>query len=144
MKQKLSQTEFDLKEARYEVNEWLGKYQSLQEEKKADEKILQSKLNELQINLDSSNKSHEDRYIIIAHESDKVCKIMDSFLETAQIKQNDSLSKTMRHLLRKAIVSLEKVKATTIGPNTNITGVTSHSSLINKEVSSKFSYSIEY
>jgi DNA repair exonuclease SbcCD ATPase subunit len=134
LKQKLSQTEFDLKEARYEANQWSTKFQTLQEDKKTEEKMFQSKLNELQIKMDNMNKFHEDRYVIIALESDKVCKIMDSFLETSQIKQNDSLSKTMRHLLRKAISCMEKVKMTTTNSGISITELRSQTSLINQEV----------
>ena len=134
LKQKLAQVEFDLKEARYEANQWSTKYQSLQEEKKNDEKMMQSKLHELQIKLEETNKQHEDRYVVIASESDKVCKIMDSFLETSQIKQNDALSKTMRHLLRKAIACMEKVKMTTTSSNINLADLRAHSTLVNKEV----------
>lgn len=134
MKKKLSQTEFDLKEVRYENNQWSTKFQALQEEKKNDDRMFQSKLSEMQMQLDNTNKLHEDRLTVIALESDKVCKIMDSFLETSQIKQNDSLSKTMRHLLRKAIACMEKVKMTTSNPNINIADLRAHSAVINKEV----------
>jgi hypothetical protein len=132
LKQKLSQAEFDLKETRYELAQSMKKNESLNEEKKQTEQICQSRLNDFQLRSEKESKQQEDRMIVIGLESDQACKILMNFLETTKLQKSDTLSKTMTHLMQKAIAALEKIKLATAS-NSNM-DIRIQSSAINREV----------
>lgn len=117
-KKKLANCEFELREAKYDTNQHIHKYQKIEEEKKHAEVVFQSKLTEMQLKQDMMIRIHEERYHTIALECDKVCTLLEGFVHTAEeCKRRENVSKTMRHILGKTISCLERVKIIATHPH---------------------------
>ena len=123
-RKKLASCEFDLREAKYDASQASMKAHKLEEEKKHVEIVFQSKITELQLKHDFLIKLHEERYEAINGECNKVCKLLESFVNTAECHgtrdtaASSSSSRTLRHILGKTIGCVERVKIIATNPHT--------------------------
>jgi septal ring factor EnvC (AmiA/AmiB activator) len=113
MKSLLSQTDFDLKEARFELNQMQERETALKEEKRVNDARNAEIIAELRSQLEAKNKLHEERTQIALFECDKMVKTLSSLYKSVFDSRNpyaSSTPKTTKQLMDKATRDAEHLR----------------------------------
>lgn len=109
----LSQTDFDLREARYEINQILARETALKEEKHIMEQKNVETIAELRAQLESKQRAQEERTTVVVFECDKLIKTLASVYRAVfdGRSANSALTpKTTKQLLDKATRDAEHLR----------------------------------
>jgi DNA repair exonuclease SbcCD ATPase subunit len=109
----LSQAEFDLKEARFEINQFAEKEGKLKDERRMVETNSRNAIAELQEKLQEKTKFSEDRSQIALFECEKLSKTLAAVYKAVVGGNSTSTGapKTTRQLLDKALQDTAQLKA---------------------------------
>mmetsp|Transcript_1407 Transcript_1407/g.2333 ORF Transcript_1407/g.2333 Transcript_1407/m.2333 type:complete len:296 (+) Transcript_1407:60-947(+) len=113
-KKLLSQAEFDLKEARFEINTFAERETKLKEERRMVETRSKEIIDDLRNKLEKKHKYQEDRNQISLFECDKLIKTLNMLYKSIYGGSSTSTSnpapKTSRQLLDKALYDTSTLK----------------------------------
>lgn len=116
-KKKLSQTEFDLREAKFELHQLGNAYQKLKDERTNMEKFHRNEIQEMTLKMESEHRVHLERSNMIAIECEKISKLLEKFCHNQDLGSKvDNISRTKRHLLDRALAAVNKVHALAATP----------------------------
>jgi hypothetical protein len=110
--QRCSEYEFELRQAKYDMSQMVNKYNKLKEEKDLSESIQKNKLLESQFQLESTIKRQEEKYHIIAMESEKNARILEKMVSQVGFdvgKKHDG-GRTYHHLLEKVVAGNHRIR----------------------------------
>lgn len=108
-----SQLDFDLKEARFEINQILHREAALKEEKKIMEAKNAETIAELRAQLESKTRTHEERTQVSLFECDKLIKTLSSLYKSIFDGRSNGCTltpKTTKQLLDKATRDAEHLR----------------------------------
>lgn len=109
-KKKLSECEFDIREARYELNQLSQNYNKLKDEKIQQENMHRREMQAMQEQLASQSRLHSEKAHIASLECQKVAKLLENYSHTqGGVKRAEGVSKSKKHLLDKALAAVSKV-----------------------------------
>ncbi|KAJ1427781.1 hypothetical protein B484DRAFT_397094, partial [Ochromonadaceae sp. CCMP2298] len=106
----LSQAEFELKEARFEINQFGDREGKLKDERRGVENRSREMLADLQVQVQESKRFTEDRSAIALFECDKLAKTLSALYKSV-VGGSTGAPKTTRQLLDKALQDTAQLRA---------------------------------
>lgn len=112
-KKKYNECEFDLKEAKYELNQLSARYTKLQADKEHEIEVLKSQLSDSQLQIETKNKNNDQKLVMISLENERMRKLLETLStnsNTTSDNNNNASSRTRQHILLKSIQCVDKIK----------------------------------
>jgi septal ring factor EnvC (AmiA/AmiB activator) len=108
----LSQSDFDLKEARFEINQILGRETQLKEEKRIVELKNAEIIADLKAQLEQKSRSQEEKTQVAVFECDKMIKTLSALYKSVFDGRNTNTAapKTTKQLLDKSTSDAEHLR----------------------------------
>lgn len=109
-RKKFTECEFDLKEARYELNQLQSKHTKLQNDKDHEAGVYKSQLHDLQLQLEGRHKDHDQRLVLISLENERLRKLLETLSSSHSSNEQSTVSRTRQHIIAKSIQCVDKIK----------------------------------
>lgn len=121
-RKKLTDCEFDLREAKYEITQLMTQVQKLEDERNLMQTVHQSQILEIRLKSESALKSSEEKHHLISLESQKVIKLLDKFISSSESSiggGGGAMMKTQQHILDKLVTGISKIQQINTGSSSN-------------------------
>lgn len=110
-KKRLTECEFDLREAKFELHQLTGIHSKAKEERIRQDQLHRSEMAELAAKAEASKSAHNEKAAVIAMECERITKLLETFCLNHDGRKAESICRTKRHLLDKAQAAVNKIHA---------------------------------
>lgn len=114
LKKRLSDTEFEMREAKYELSQSNLRFNQFKEEKLHSESAYQNQIRELSLQIENEKRNSFETKRFVNKEIEKIQKLLENIQSTESLSTKESISRTKIHMMEKAFECIKLVKKVSI------------------------------